>query len=240
MIPRRPREPFGLQEPAKRFVVVTANDWGQGKTDTALDVATGLEERGYTVGGFCIRRVYAPTPNGFVPVALEALVLRTGASVRLARRDYTDDEPIDFRSGRREGLRVGMDGHFFLNRKAIEQLLAQALSDVGDPQVNAYIVDEVGPLLFKAKHVKRRKEKRSVPFYRLALNLVDHPKDVTVLVFSDPDMQAEESLGIRKHIQAHPSRLHDRVAYWRLTPENFRVLAAEILADIAVRPRQPY
>ena len=232
------RTSLSLAEPAKRFVVVTATDWGQGKTDAALDLANGLRDRGYTVGGFCIRRVYAQEPNGFHPVALEAILLRSGQSIRLARRHYTDDEALDLRSSRRDGLRVGMEGEFFLNRAAVTALHEAAVHDLADPAVNAFILDEVGPLLFKAKHVKRRKEKRSVPFYRLAIHLVDSPKPVTVLMFSDPDMQAEESLGIRKHIQAHPTRLHDRVSYWRLTPENFRLVAAEILADTPIHPPQ--
>ena len=225
-----------IADPPKRFVVVTATDWGQGKTDAALDLANGLRDRGYAVGGFCIRRVYAQEQQGFHPVALEAILLRSGQSIRLARQHYTDDEALDLRSSRRDGLRVGMEGEFFLNRAAVATLHDAVARDLDDPTVTAFILDEVGPLLFKAKHVKRRKEKRSVPFYRLALHLVDHPKPVTVLMFSDPDMQAEESLGIRKHIQAHPTRLHDRVAYWRLTPENFRLVAAEILADTPNRP----
>lgn len=216
----------------QRFVVVTAADWGQGKTDMALDLADGLRERGHRVGGFCIRRVYGPRPGGFVPVALEVLMLSSHESFRVARTAYSDDEAVDFRSGRRDGLRVGMEGTFFIDRAAIGHVLDQATRDLEDPNVTAFILDEVGPLLFKSKHVKRRREKRSVPFYRLAMALIDRPKEFTCIVFSDPDMQAEEALGVRKHIQAHPTRLHDRVAYWRLTPDNFRILAGEVLETI--------
>jgi hypothetical protein len=67
---------------------------------------------------------------------------------------------------------------------------------------------------------------------------VDHPKAFTCVLFSDPDMQSEQALGVRKHIQAHPSRVHDRASNWRLTPDNFRVLAAQILQETPRRRRR--
>lgn len=215
------------------FFVVTATDWGQGKTDMALEVATGLQERGFEVGGFCLRRTYTPAAGGFEVAGFEALHFRTQSHILLARRIFTDDDAAKFRAGRREGLRVGHPDFYFVNRKAAATLSALALQDLEDPSVDAFILDEIGPLLFKAKVITRRREKRTAPFYRIALGLVDAPKPVSVLVFSDPDMQSEESLGVRKHMQAHPSRLHDRAKHWRLTPDNFRVLAAEILESVA-------
>lgn len=219
----------------KRFVTITATDWGQGKTDMALELVDGLAARGYTAGGFCLRRVYTPTPGGFATTAIEGLLLRTGECVRLARLDYTDDETVDFRRARHDGLRVGLEGQFHINQAATSRLLEAALEDAADPRVDAFILDEVGPLLFRSRHLKRRREKRSLPFYELAMRVVDRPKAFTCVIFSDPDMQSEQALGVRKHIQAHPSRVHDRASNWRLTPDNFRVLAAQILEDTARR-----
>lgn len=226
---RQQGRPRTQDDALRSFIVVTANDWGQGKTDFALELAEGLGMRGYRVGGFCIRRVYSPSASGFATTALEGMLMRTGESIPLARQAFTKDEAVDFRRARHDGLRIGLEGIFHLDHAGQERLLSAATDDAADPHLDAYILDEVGPLLFRSRHAKRKRESRSAPFHDLALGLVDRPKPVTCLIFSDPDMQSEQALGVRRHIQAHPSRIYDRAAHWRLTPDNFRVLAGEIL-----------
>ncbi|MHB8634406.1 MAG: hypothetical protein ACYDBQ_10675 [Thermoplasmatota archaeon] len=208
-----------MSAPRAATVAVTGSDWGQGKTDAALTVAFGLAQEGFTVGGVCIRRQYAPALHGFEVVGLEAFFPKTGESVVVARRDYRGDELLRHRADRAPGLRTGLEGTFWVSHKALAETARRIRLDAST--VDAFLMDEVGPLFFKTARTKRR---RRSPFYEVAEMVAENPRPCTLFVFSDPDMQSTECLGIRRLLEANPDVLHVV-----LHPGNFRVLAYQIL-----------
>lgn len=199
---------------------------GQGRTSAALTIYAGLHlggrlgDAGSKVGGFCARRVYSRRPGGKSEhIGYDAHLFSTDEVFPLARpRERPPrEDPWPFQ----------------VEETAYHRAFDQAMKDLEDPQVKAFILDGLDPLWARPLRRSRMGRVRTGGTRRLeelVAAFLDAPTPVKVL-FASLHKTAMVEIA-RTNMAAHRSRIVEQFPWRQLTYATFRTLPSDVVAEI--------
>lgn len=211
------------------YFSVLAGAPGQGKTNTVLDVYAELQATmaNPSVGGFCLRPVYGPHGGRFRLIGYDALVFSTKETFPLARLDRPDWEHIQIGSVATE--HAFPEGKLCLDIAAADRLLAAVTQQAEDATYDAFLIDDVGPVL--ASRINRKKVDDRKFLEDLVVSLAHHPKKVNLVVFSDCGLW--NVVACRRALENHRVPIAAGAARKSINSTLFRSVALEVNREIA-------
>jgi nucleoside-triphosphatase THEP1 len=208
-----------------QLVILRSVEPGQGKTRVCQDLAAWLRSQNRLVGGFSVLRAYGGA-DPRLPIAFYVHLYRTDERVRLSHSGLRADETIDF-EGRRTQQSHYLPQH--LGADVTGRILDQVEADHADPEVEALILDELGPVMTATRHRHGRRAER-LP--GIVAQVLSEPKPFTVVVcpaniqWADAhDAQREVEIGVSKF----PGSVHE----YDVNPVTLPILSHAIMAALA-------
>lgn len=202
------------------IVVLDSQAHGQGKSTIAMQLVEDLRKRGRRVGGFTLMPVYRKTSSGSRLVGYDAIRLADGSKIRLADARRTDWTLVDIQ--RHKGVTIperhGDQGTFYVNEKALEELMTATLEEIQSPLVDAIVFDDVGHVTI-LPHRRHRSHRNAIEQLLEAWLSKPKPENVVVLAARHIKLPTMESLRERLKTMKKNATVHIS----DLNPNTFRI-----------------